>query len=111
MNSQAMPNLVGLRDYSPTSMENPTKEDTLKAMQREALGIIRRETLSTTDFKENRSSYVSTVELESRRLVNKSSIGKGEKSKLEGWNSKAAYTTYLGARTNHKSRCVDTSTG
>lgn len=94
MNSLAMPNLVGLRDIPPTSIENPAKEDTLKAIQREALGITRREHLSTTDFKENKSTYVSTVALESRRLVNKSNIGKGEKSKLEGWNSKAACTTY-----------------
>ena len=75
-------------------MENPAKENTLKAMQMEALGLKRRDFLSTTDFKENRLSYVSTVQLESQRLVNKSSIGKGEKSKLEGWNSKTVHTKY-----------------
>ena len=91
-----MPNLVGLRDVPPaTSMENQAKEDILIAMQMEALGIIRRDFLSTTDFKENKSSYVSTGKLESRRLVNNNSIGKGEKSKLEGWNSKTTYTNYL----------------
>ena len=97
-----MPNLVGLRDVPPsTSMENLTKEETLKAMQMEALGLKRRDYLSTTDFKENRLNYVSTVHFESQRLVNRSSIGKGEKSKLEGWNSKAAYTNYCRVRANH----------
>ena len=64
------------------------KVDTLVAMQMEALGLKRREHLSTTDFKENRANYVSTEELEPQRLVNHSRISKGEKTKLEGWNSK-----------------------
>ena len=91
-----MPNLVGLRD-SPlsSSMEDQAKLDTLKAMQMEALGLSRRESLSTTDFKENKASYVSTASLEPQRLVNKGSIGEGEKSKLQGWNSETAYTNYL----------------
>ena len=88
-----MPNLVGLRESPPPSlMEDQTKLDTLKAMQMEALGINRRESLSTTDFKENKASYVSTVNLESQRLVNKGCIGEGERSKLQSWNSETAYS-------------------
>ena len=75
-----------------TSVKNQAKMDTLKAMQMEALGLQRRDFLSTTDFKENKASYVSSVELESKRLVNKSSISKGERTKLEGWNSKTVHT-------------------
>ena len=87
--SDTMPNLVGLRDGpSPLSVEDQAKEDTLKAMQMEALGLQRRDHLSTTDFKENKASYIPTKQLESQRIVNKSRIGKGEKSKLDGWNSK-----------------------
>lgn len=75
----------------PLTMEDQAKYDTLVAMQKEALGVDRRNLLSTTDFKENKVGYVSTVHLESQRLVNKTSIGKEEKFKLEGWNSKTAY--------------------
>lgn len=90
-----MPNLVGLRDdSSPLSVKDQAKHDTLVAMQMEALGLRRREFLSTTDFKENKVSYVPTVQLESHRLVNKGAIGKGEKSKLEGWNSKTVSTNH-----------------
>ena len=71
------------------------KVETLVAMQMEALGLKRRDRLSTTDFKENTANYVSTVELESRRLVNNSRISKGEKTKLEGWNSKTVQTNNL----------------
>lgn len=71
-------------------MDGKAKKDTLLAIQMEALGLDRREHLLTTDFKENKVSYVSTKDLESHRLVNKNSTGEGEKSKLEGWNSKTA---------------------
>ena len=95
MNSYTMPNLVGLRDGSPSlSMEDQAKHDTLVAMQVEALTTARREHLSTADFKENKLSYVPMVHLESHRLVNKSSIGEGVRSKLEGWNSKTAYANH-----------------
>ena len=90
-----MPNLVGLRDgSSPLLGEDQAKYDTLVAMQMEALGLQRRDLLSTTDFKENKASYVPTGQLESHRLVNKGSIGKGHKSKLNGWNSKTLYSNY-----------------
>ena len=72
-----MPNLVRLP--SATSMEQ-AKVDTLVAMQVEALGLKRRDRLSTTDVKKNTATYVSTVELESRRLVNDGRISKGEKT-------------------------------
>ena len=78
---------------SATSVNIEAKEATLKAMQLEALGFRRRELISSTDFKENKASYVPTSELESQRLVNKSSIGQREKSKLEGWNSKTFDTS------------------
>ena len=87
-----MPNLVGLRDSPSATSMKQAKVDILVAMQMEALGLKRRDHLSTTDFKENTSNYVSTVELESRRLVNNSRISKGEKTKLEGWNSKTVQT-------------------
>lgn len=90
-----MPNLVGLRDgSSPLSLEDQAKNDTLVAMQMEALGLKRRDLLSTTDFKENKASYVPTGQLESHRLVNKSSIGKRQKTKLDGWNSKTIRSNY-----------------
>ncbi len=90
-----MPNLVGFRDASPKlSMEDQAKHDTLLAMQMEALGLRRRDNLTTTDFKENKAAYCPTVYLESQRLVNKSSIGEGEKFKLEGWNSKIVYANH-----------------
>ena len=79
-------------------MEDQAKQNTLIAMQLEALGLPRRDLLSTTDFKENKLSYVSTVQLESQRLVNKSSIGEGEKAKLKGWNSKIDYINHLVVR-------------
>ena len=133
-----------------TSMEDPTKEDTLRAMQMEALGSKCQEYLSTTDFKDNSSNYplsrrfgsihqfwnlclteliflrklarntnhmsfylrllsgratslsdISTVHFESQRLVNRSSISKGEKSKLGGWNSKAVHINYCRIRASH----------
>ena len=90
-----MPNLVGLRGGSPPlSIEDQAKHDTLNAIQLEALGLKRREILLTTDFKENKVAYVSAAHLESHRLVNKSSIGEGEKSKLKGWNSKTGYANH-----------------
>lgn len=97
--SNTMPNLVGLRDgpsppSPPLSMEDQAKQDTLKAMQMEALGLQRRDHLSTTDFKENKACYIPTKQLESQRIVNKSRIGKGEKSKLDGWNSKTIHANY-----------------
>lgn len=105
-----MPNLVGLRDIpSPPMMEDQAKRDTMLAMQMEALGMKRRDFLSTRDFKENRLNYISTSELEPQRLVNKGSIGKGEKFKLEGWNSKTTPTKYL-VIAKHNFRCMDTST-
>lgn len=76
-------------------MEDRAKQDTLNNIQMEDLGPHRLDFFLTTDFKENKYSYVPTVRLESQRLVNKSSIGEGEKSKLEGWNSKAAYGNHL----------------
>ena len=76
-------------------MEEGAKRDILVAMQYEALGIKRRDLISTTEFKENKADYVPTVYLESQRLVNKSSIGKAEKSRLEGWNSKTAYANHF----------------
>ena len=75
-------------------MEDPARQDTLLAIQMVDLGIDRRDSLSTTDFKENKISYVPTARLESHRLVNKSRIGEGVKSKLEGWNSKTAYANH-----------------
>lgn len=91
-----MPNLVGLRGGSPSlSEEDQAKHDILIAMQMEALGGFRREVLLTTDFKDAKTSYVPIVHLESQRLVNKSSIGKEEKSRLEGWNSKTTFDNYL----------------
>ena len=90
-----MPNLVGLQDTPSAISMKRAKVDTLVAMQMEALGLKRRDRLSTTDFKENTANYVSTVELESRRLVNNSRISKGEKTKLEGWNSKTVQTNNL----------------
>ena len=93
-----MPNLVGLQNDSPAlSMEGQAKQNTLTSMQMEALGIARRDVLSTTDFKENRANYVPTMQLESRRVVNKKSIGEDEKSRLEGWNSKIIYTNHIDA--------------
>ena len=74
---------------------NQAKVDTLVAMQMEALGLKRREKLSTADFKENTANYVPTTELESQRLVNNSRISKGEKSKLEGWNSRVIQSNNL----------------
>lgn len=86
----------GLQDPSPPFlMEDQAKHETLTHMQMEALGLRRREDLLTADFKENKYSYVPTARLESQRLVNKSSIGEGEKSKLQGWNSKTAYGNHL----------------
>lgn len=88
-----MPNLVGLQGIPPpSSVDDLAKHETMKAMQMEALGLMRREILSTTDFKENKARYVSTSALEPERLVNKSSIGKQEKLKLKNWNSKTAHT-------------------
>ena len=110
MNPYKMPNLVGLRDIpSPPMMEDQGKRDTILAIQMEALGMTRRDFLSTRDFKENRLNYISTSDLEPQRLVNKGSIGKREKSKLEGWNSKTTSTKYL-VIAKHKFRCMDTST-
>ena len=93
--THTMPNLVGLRDMPSVDSMEQAKLDTLVAMQMEALGLKRRDRLSTTDFKENTANYVSTVELESRRLVNNGRISKGEKTQLEGWNSKKFQTNNL----------------
>ena len=91
-----MPNLVGLQNVSPppSSVEDE-KHKLLVDMQLEALGLKRREYLSTTDYRENRANYVTTASLEPQRLVNKGSIGSREKSKLEGWNSKTTCINYL----------------
>lgn len=105
-----MPNLVGLRDgLSPPSVEDEAKQDTLRAMQMEALGLQRRDYLSTTDFKENKASYIPTQQLESQRTVNKGRIGNVEKSKLDGWNSKPITYTYqlTLSHANYEPRCLD----
>ena len=73
-------------------MEDQAKDDTFNnAIQMEALGGKRIDLLLTTDYKENKAAYVPTAYLEPQRLVNKSKIGEGEKSKLKGWNGKTAY--------------------
>lgn len=91
-NPSNMPNLVGCRDASPPpSAVDQARHNTLIDMQMEALGLTRRDFLSTRDFKENRATFVPVADLESRRLVNTGSIGSAQKAKLEGWNSKTAY--------------------
>ena len=89
-------------------MDDQEKQNAMKAVQLEALDIIRRDKLSTTDFKENRDAYVSVMKLEPRRLVNQSSIGEGERVKLEGWNSETV-EALITARAN-QSRCLDAFT-
>ena len=73
-------------------MVDQARQNRLIDMQMEALGLSRRDYLSTRDFKENRGTFVPVADLESRRLVNMASIGSGQKAKLDGWNSKTAYT-------------------
>ena len=73
-------------------MAEQARQNTLIEMQMEALGLSRRDFLSTRDFKENRATFVPVAALESRRLVNTPSIGSAQKAQLEGWNSKIAHT-------------------
>ena len=73
-------------------MVDQARQNVLIDMQMEALGLSRRDFLSTRDFKENRSTFVPVKDLESRRLVHTASIGSAQKAKLDGWNSKTAYT-------------------
>ena len=88
-----MPNLVGCRDaLPPPSVVDQARQNKLIDMQMEALGLSRRDYLSTRDFKENRATFVPVADLESRRLVNTAVIGSAQKEKLDGWNSKTAYT-------------------
>ena len=92
-NLSNMPNLVGFRDASlPPSVMDEVRQKTLIDMQMEALGLSRRDFLSTRDFKENRGTFVPVAELESRRHVNTAVIGSAQKAKLDGWNSKTANT-------------------
>lgn len=61
------------------------------AMQMEALGVRRREKITTTDFKENKSAFVSSEQIQSSRLVNQrgtaeSKLARGAVKQLNAWN-------------------------
>lgn len=61
------------------------------AMQIEALGVRRREKITTTDFKENKAAFVSSDDLQSSRLINQQGTAESKRARaaskqISAWN-------------------------
>lgn len=81
---------------------NPDKLEIMKLIQLEALGIIRRNQVSTTEFKENKAAYVPSSRLEHRRLYDGSKIPLKTKNNIDSWNCDS---DHLGPSCPHADCC------